>query len=363
MRARSDTARTAAPSSVGGNQSSKGIIDMDRQPTAPAAQRHAFTLIELLVVISIIALLIGILLPALGSARAEARSSVCASNARSVVQAMAGYLAENKDLYPASYLYASELGGASWTWVDQQGTDPSNGYIHWSYHLFNNGDVSEDSFECPDVQNGGSPATNPHSDATMPGQTFGAANPTPDRQARWLAYTANAAIVPRNKFWPIGSTNPRVNEFVKAVEIIRGSDTILATEFNRNWQAMTDVSEGDSVSKSHRPVNPFQGVTGGTGNGIYSEPNTGGVARYRLGTVGELESKDVVRSTNPGNLFTSPTELNVVGRHHPGGDEYGGTANFSYVDGHVERKTVAQTITEREWGDRHYSITGFDGVQ
>ena len=63
-------------------------------------KKNAFTLIELLVVIAIIALLIGILLPALGQARGAARKIVCATNLRSHGQGMASYTFDNKDYYP-----------------------------------------------------------------------------------------------------------------------------------------------------------------------------------------------------------------------------------------------------------------------
>jgi prepilin-type N-terminal cleavage/methylation domain-containing protein len=61
---------------------------------------RGFTLIELLIVIAIIALLVGILLPALGKARQSARAAACQNNTRQMGLGMTQYAATWKDWYP-----------------------------------------------------------------------------------------------------------------------------------------------------------------------------------------------------------------------------------------------------------------------
>ncbi len=68
--------------------------------TGRTSRRAAFTLVELLVVIGIIAVLIGILLPALSRARDTARRTTCLANQRQILTAILMYVNDSKGVLP-----------------------------------------------------------------------------------------------------------------------------------------------------------------------------------------------------------------------------------------------------------------------
>ena len=82
-------------------------------------QLRGLTLIELLVVMGVMAILIGVLMPMLASARRSARMATCASNLRQIGHALEMYQLANRQTYPfAAFQSLATANGRETTFDD-----------------------------------------------------------------------------------------------------------------------------------------------------------------------------------------------------------------------------------------------------
>jgi len=305
------------------------------------ARARGFTLIELLVVIAIIAVLIGLLLPAVQSAREAARRIQCVNNMKQLALGQHNYHSAN-NVFTTSQNFAMDSTGqlpihasSGWRGTLLPYIEPQNlwnayntNLLVWDPENMNTIiDTSVDAYHCPSdpkvAQRFDVGPQFTSADVYMRFASYAGNNGV------WFNYTRPASLA----VWPAMQTgasgtngvmyqlsNVGINDITDGT-----SNTFLLAEWAYGklspqdqacWHWWVGYKPGDSVLATMYPINPFN------------------------------------KCTNSGNAVADAYDL-AAGSFHPGG------ANFAMCDGSV--RFIKETINTSPYNPGNCTITNIQG--
>ncbi|MEM7682771.1 MAG: DUF1559 domain-containing protein [Planctomycetota bacterium] len=263
-------------------------------------RRHAFTLIELLVVIAIIALLIGILLPALSAARESARSVDCKSTLRQIGTTMQVYQGDYDSYLPLGLDFGADgtTGGAA------------------------DGDNSDWAMKMLNIISPGTPKT---------WREEGLAGTGDEGLAEFFACPSGIPQEPG-----FGGAENRIRQYASHPRLLPRPDTNDFLYFNqtgipRQLQQMR-VDEIRSVSELFSIADVTQNPNDGfNGAAVLRELDNRQIDITSPYFAAGVQGADYDRKIDVGSNLDDSSNTNQIRFRHSGD-----TANFLFLDGHVE---------------------------